>query len=177
MNKQYLLIAAAAASLVSGAASADPAACMTSPCTTNLSVFAEVIASCSSIDAADIDFGSSAAVAGSRDVTTAISLVCTAGTPYSVELDYGITPTAPGSSQRQVSDFATGEFMDYRIFQPDPSGAAATTAPWGMAADNQEFTGMGTGTSQTLTATGRLDQTNSTAPGTYTDLVTVYLNY
>lgn len=176
MTRKFLF-AAGIAALFAGPASAQSGSCTTSPCITNFSVFAEVTASCSSIDAADIDFGSSPAIAGSRDVATTINLVCTVGTPYTVELDYGITPTSPGSSQRQVSDFASGQYMDYTIFQPGAGGAAATTAPWGLAADNQEYVGTGTGTSQALTATGRLDQTDSVAPGSYTDLVTVFLNY
>lgn len=176
MNKS-LLIAVAAAGLTSSAAFAAPASCTTSPCINTLSVFAEVVASCSSLDAADIDFGASPAINGTRDVATQISVVCTVGTPYTVELDYGISPTGAGSTQRQVTDFASGQFIDYTIFQPAAGGAAATTQPWGLAANNQEFNGLGNGAAQTLTATGRLDQNDAVTPGLYTDLVTVYLSY
>lgn len=177
MKTSLLLIASAAACLVSGSALAASAVCTTSPCDTNFTVTTEVIASCSSVSAGDLDFGSRPAINGFFDVATQIDVVCTTGTPYTVELDYGITPASASSTQRQVSDFATGQFIDYAIYQPSSGGAAATTTLWGLAADDLEFNGMGTGATQTLTATGRLDQNDSVGPGTYTDLVTVFLSY
>ena len=149
--------------------------------TDNINVMAEVTEACSELTANDLDFGSAPQPSATvvDDQTFTITVTCAAGREYTLELDYGSNPASAGSSQRQVGNTGNNDFMDYTIFQPNASGAAATSIEWGSEAiePGSSYVRNATGTQQTLTATGRLDRTSDSSPGLYTDVVTVTLSF
>jgi spore coat protein U-like protein len=171
MKTHLLVSCAASAVLMAGTAGAADSL------QTTMNVRAEVNQNCSDVSVSDLDFGSSTPFEGSQDTTTLLSVTCGVGTSYDVEMDYGLSPAAPGSSQRQVADANTGEFMDYDLFQPDANGDADTSAAWGTRTDGAEYHNIGTGSAQSLTVTGRLHRHATNSPGTYTDTVVVQVNF
>lgn len=173
MKKHLLSLSAAALAFASFGSFADTA-------TDNMSITVVVTAGCTSIVANDIDFGSTASIDDTIDIPTNVVVTCNNGQPYTVELDYGANPANATSTQRQVADADSGVFIDYDIFQPTAAGTAATTTAWGTVAlggATADFEGTGTGSAQTLVATGRLHMLAGKPAGTYTDLVIATLNF
>jgi spore coat protein U-like protein len=142
---------------------------------TSMNVRADVVSACSEVAVADLDFGTAGQSDATQDTTTTVSVTCTDGTSYDVEMDYGVN--AGGGTQRRLADEAGTDFLDYDLFQPDASGAAATDTPWGAKADGGEYAGIGTGSSQSLVATGRLHRRAQSTAGLFTDAVVVRLNF
>lgn len=138
----------------------------------DIAVSAEVTAACSALTASDVDFGAAGAADTDQGGTSTITVTCNTGTPYTVELDYGMNPQ--GGTQRVLTGAggALGEQMLYDISQD-----AGHTIPWGDIANGDQVDGTGNGSVQTLTAYFMLHRTSGSSPGTYTDLVSVTLNF
>lgn len=182
MKTLYRLTALAAATLASSASfAAGTTTCSTSPCSQNMNVTASVVAACTSLTTTDIAFGSAAAPASgttSSNATSTITANCSSGTLYTIELNYGIHAVA-GSTQRRVED-GSGNFLDYKIFQPTSAGAGSTTTPeWGTNASQagSGFQMTGNGSNQALTASGVLTRVPGSPVGDYADEVTVRMSY
>lgn len=173
MKNGYLVACSALALLASGSVFAQ------SVLQGDINVSATVVASCTDLTVADVDFGEDGQVDATQDEVNTISVTCDSGIPYDVEIDYGFNPG--GAYDRQVIGDTSAQFMDYEIFQPDatdPTGATAGTAEsWGLKIDNKEYVNTGTGAAQPLAATFRLERTAGSQAGLYTDLVTVFLNF
>ena len=125
------------------------------------------------IDAADMDFG---VFVGDNDrfATSAITVACTANTPYSVALSTGSSASYAARRMTQGTDQIV-----YNLFT-----SAAYAAVWGDAADSSSVvvsdTGDGMSAPDTLTVYGRLlasDNTGAIADGVYTDNITATVTY
>jgi spore coat protein U-like protein len=134
----------------------------------SMNVTALVTAACSKLTSGNLDFGSNGAADTDTNKSVDITVKCDMGTGYTVELDYGQNPL---STQRQVADSSLGEFMDYDIFQP------GGTTPWGTLANSAAVARTGNGADQVLTAPAVLHRNSGANAGSYTDLVTVTLNF
>ena len=139
-----------------------------------MNVTADVTASCTNVSTGDMNFGTAGQLDMDDVQTVAISVTCDNGATYTVELDYGIQPNA---TLRQLADASSGEFMDYDIYQPNATGGQQQTTLWGTAANSEAYAHTGSGAAQTLTATGVLHRASGTSPGTYSDAVSVTLNF
>lgn len=155
--------AAALALLASGSAFAQ------STEETNINVNAVVTASCAAITATDVDFGSATQTETDSTDTSTITVNCSSGAPYTVEIDYGMTPQGTIRTVTGSTAFAS---MDYYVFQD-----AGNTTPWGDVANGEEFTGTGTGADDPLTAYFVLDRTAGAPADSYSDLLTVTLTF
>lgn len=163
--KKLILPAAALALLASGGAFAQ-----TSPLSDSIAVSAEVTEACTSLTATDVDFGAAPAQDAEDDATSTITVNCATGTPYTIEINYGLN--ALGTIRRVENPSNGGLFMDYAIFQP-----GGFTTPWGMEADGADYSGTGTGSADPLTANFRLYRLSTSEPAVYSDIVDVFLNF
>lgn len=161
MKNVLLYPAAALALLASGTVSAQ-----LQTLTDDINVTAEVQAACTSITATDVDFGPAPAADAQDDATSTVTVTCSPGTSYTVEMDDGMT--AVGGIRRVTT--GAGDFMDYYIYQP-----GGFTTAWGQGTDALADTAGATPTD--YVANFRLERVATAAPGTYTDLVTVTLSY
>lgn len=161
--------AAALALLASGSVFAQG-----SPLLEDIAVTAEVTDACSALTATDVDFGSDFAKDASDDATATITVTCSSGVPYTVELDYGMDPIIDTPPIRRVTGASpsAGQMMDYYIFQD-----SNRTIPWGTIAQGDQLDGTGTGAADPVTAYFRLERNSGAGPGVYSDLVGVTLNF
>ena len=137
------------------------------------------------IGSQDVDFGNIDATQ-STDVTVpvAINALCPTNTTYTIELDYGVNGTGTGTAtqRRLTGGDGSGDFLDYKIFQPTAGGTASSSTPlWGTGA-GAGYESTGTGAKQTFQANAVLNlstggSTGGRTPGLYTDLVTLTLTY
>ncbi len=169
--KKYLALAVAATGFLAPHAASAQVDCTTgTPCITTFDVFAEVVANCSALNATDIDFGVDGAINVEDDAEGSIEVTCVSGASYDIELDYGVLPNG---TIRQVTTGGSGTpGIDYYLYQD-----AGRTVAWGEEANGEEFQGTGTGAAQTIPVYGRLDRNDANEVGTYTDLITVTLNF
>ena len=158
-----LLLAAVAASAVLVPALADA-----STATGNLAVSLTVASTCT-VTGGSINFGSTGLLTAALPGAGAFSVTCTNTTPYNVGLNQG----ANGSSvtTRQMKGTVTGALVNYALY----SNAGATTN-WGNTTGSW-VAGTGNGSSQTLTVYGVVPAQTTPAPQTYTDTVTITVNY
>lgn len=137
--------------------------------TATISVNAEVVAGCGAVTATDVDFGAQPQTETDSTGQSTITVNCSTGTSYTVEINYGMTPQG---TLRTVTGSGVGAAMDYYVWQ-DSNG----TVPWGDIANTAEYNGTGTGAADPLTAYFVLDRTGGAAPDTYTDLLAVTLTF
>lgn len=132
--------------------------------TATMAVTATVVASCS-ISAAALAFGNytSAAV----DAVATISVTCSTGTTYDIELDAG---TASGATTATRAMQNGSNTLSYNIY----SNSGRSTV-WGLTTD--KVSGTGTGSAQSLSAYGRIPAGQSVAAGSYSDTITATITY
>lgn len=171
MNKLITAgLAAGALSIISGTAGAVTA-------TTTFTVSATVLKACT-VAATNLAFPNYTPGGGAVVSTSAVSVKCTVGTPFTVALDKGST-TGSTIAQRAMGLTAAGAgALQYNLFTSNTyatilgDGTAGSTSPAG--------TGTGLATAVTTTVYGQLpdNATNqAVAPGAYTDTVTVTVTY
>ncbi|MBI5874909.1 MAG: spore coat protein U domain-containing protein [Deltaproteobacteria bacterium] len=167
-----ILLAVCALALALG--SAMPVSALTT--TANMSVSLTVIP-VASVSVTNMSFGSVTPGAAVSDTSATITVNVTSGSVYTVTVDAG-THYLVGDKYRNLQSGATsgGGY----VLSKD-SGFAA---PWGDASYANTFDGYatgvastGTGANQTLTIWGRFNGTAPSTAGTYTDTVTVTVNY
>ena len=118
----------------------------------------------------DVDFGTvtRATAAVNTDAAGALSVNCSAGTPWSIALNSGLN--ADTTSRRMI--FGTTNFAPYQLFQ---DSARATL--WGNGTTfGSALAGTGTGAAVNVPVYGRLTSLNFPA-GTYSDTVTATITY
>jgi spore coat protein U-like protein len=135
--------------------------------TANLSVQITITAGCVLQNVNNINFGSHALLASNIDATGTFDVLCTTGVPYTVSLDGGGGGSI--SSRRMETG---GEQVNYQLYS-DPSRSQV----WGETLGVDRVAGTGTGSAQTLTVYGRVPPQTTPPAGTYTDTVTITLNY
>lgn len=135
--------------------------------TGNFDVTATVVDTCT-ISASDLAFGSYTGAL--LDSTTTIAVTCTNLTAYTVEIDAG-SGSGATTSVRRMTGPSSG-LLNYALYQD-----AAHLLVWGTLGALQSVAGIGSGASQSLTVYGRVPAGQSPAAGSYTDTVTVTVNY
>ncbi len=103
-----------------------------------------------------------------------ITVLCTAGPTYSVDLDLGDNENVGQRRMAGAGAHASGFFLAYNLFKD--AGAANA---WGAGVDGQSFDG--DGTRQNLTVYGQLPWSEALLPstpvGAYQDTVTATVNF
>jgi len=142
--------------------------------TDNMNVQLIIQASCEFGTVNDLDFGTATTpLTANIDADTTLEVVCTNGTTYEVGLNAGTT--AGGTiATRKMFNAGTTEDVDYQLFQD-----AGRTTNWGndTAGGTDTVSGTGNGATQTLTVYGRVMPQTTPTPATYTDVITVTVEY
>ncbi len=142
-----------------------PAAAATA--TTTFNVTATVATSCSAT-AADLAFGSyDAASATDTTATSTINVTCSLLTPYTISLDNG---SFASGSTRQMGSGASR--LSYEIYRD-----VTMTNIFGSIAQSLGVAGIGTGFAVPQIIYGKVPKNQAVAPGSYTDQITVTIDY
>lgn len=140
--------------------------------TTNFQVSAQVGTTCT-ISVLPLAFGNydPTSVAPLNGSTT-ITLTCTGGTPYTIDLDEGQNKTGSSSPTVPARTMFDGtNNLNYFLYS-DPT--LLTT--WGAGA-GAPATANATGTAQSITIYGQIPATQVVGSGTYTDQVVATVNF
>jgi spore coat protein U-like protein len=132
-------------------------------------VSAGIDASCT-ISAGSLDFGSFEDLSQPIAAATTLGTNCTTATPFSISM--GLDPGESADARKMKK--GTGESaseLTYQLYSD-----SARTAIWGDGS-NDVVTGVGTGSSQSLTVYGLIPSQRVPPPGTYTDTVVVTITY
>lgn len=141
--------------------------------TGSMSVSATVLTACT-VTPGPLSFGNYDPTSGTaKDATATITVVCTAGTAYTLGLDAGSGAGATTSARKMT--LASGSTtLSYAIYSD-----SGRTANWGNTAGTGALTGTSSlvSLSQNFTAYGRIPVSQTATAGAYTDTVTVTLSY
>ena len=116
--------------------------------------------------ATDLDFGIRGVLTGNIDAASALSVTCSTGLAYKIDMDEGI---------------GTGATLDNRLM----TGPAGATAGYSLYLDNarssvwgtSRYYGTGSGVVQTIPVYGRVFQQSTPRAGLYSDTITVTVTY
>lgn len=169
MNK--VLGFAVAAGLMLGTTAAEAATA-----TGQFQVQLTILAACQVSNTNTLDFGSVGGWTSNLDATTTFQVQCTTGVPYSVGLDSGANAGLLGilGLTRNMKHSATATYVGYELYTD-----SNRLVPWLNigGAPVSLVSGVGTGSPQTHTVYGRVPVQTVPGPGTYTDTITVTINY
>ncbi len=143
---------------------------MAAVATGTLGVQIQITAECRVVSANTLDFGSHGLLVANVDSTSALTIQCTNGTPYTVGLGLGAGAGATLAARKMTGP--GGATVDYTLWKD-----AAYTAPWGNALPAELVSGTGNGASQAITVYGRVPTQTTPAVGTYTDTVAIEVTY
>ncbi|AYQ27318.1 MULTISPECIES: spore coat protein U domain-containing protein [unclassified Polaromonas] len=134
------------------------------------SVSASVSNACRITLATDLNFGNTDSLKADLNQTAAIRVRCPVGTEWRLGLSNGNNPD--GTTRRMRS--ASGQYVTYELYRD-----SARTLPWGNTIGTDTASGAGEGESTSILQTvyGRVPAQRTTAPGLYSDTVTVTLTY
>jgi spore coat protein U-like protein len=135
-------------------------------------------ASCTvSVSAMNFGTGSAPLTAG-VSTTATITALCTSSTPYAIGLDNG---TYASGSQRRMYSSAAGAYVNYGLYLDSalmqPWGGATSATTCSNGAGTCYTAGVGTGSNQTISIYGNVPKQAAAKPGSYSDTVTVSLDY
>ncbi len=138
---------------------------------TTFSVTANVLSTCSTVTATTLAFGDYNPISGSdKDSTSTIDVTCTNGTAFSIKLNGGVTGII---SQRKLKEDSGSHFLNYGLFTDLSRGTT-----WGDGSSGQVVSDTGTGSAVQETVYGRIaGGQNNKNPGTYSDTITVTVDY
>jgi spore coat protein U-like protein len=160
------VVALAAAGLILGAGAA-----VAGTDTGNLSVQVRIVDECKVQNDPTLDFGNAQGLLDAPvDATTTIDIQCTDTTPYNVWLDKGGGAGATVADRRLTS--GAGATISYSLYQD-----AAHAQVWGVTEGTDTVADTGDGDVQTFTVHGRIPAQTTPAPGLYTDLVMITVDY
>ncbi len=104
------------------------------------------------------------------DAVGSVTVTCTSGTAYTVELDVGDGTGATFASRKMTSG---ANLLDYSIYD-----SAGRTTVWGDGTGGTNtVTGTGSGAEQSLSAYGRIFSGQTPVAAAYTDTVAVTVSY
>jgi len=140
---------------------------------TTMGVTMTVQSSCT-VGATAVDFGSPTLIDMSGTINDStpgvITVTCTLGEDYSVALDAGSGTGATVATRKMTNGASTLNYMLYT----DNTRAAV----WGDGTlTTSTVAGTGTGDPQTIDVYGQIPQQSNLRTGTYSDTVTVTVNY
>jgi spore coat protein U-like protein len=148
--------------------SVDVAAAATA--TTTLGVEVTIAQTCTITANPKLTFNTFGGLATNNDATTNIQVNCSTGTPYTIGLSAGSGAGATVTARRMTG--AGGATINYALFRD-----AGRTQNWGNTAGTDTASGTGSGAAQNIAVFGRIPVQTTPAAGTYTDTVTISLNY
>ncbi|KAF1686302.1 spore coat protein U [Pseudoxanthomonas broegbernensis] len=165
--KQFKLSLAIAALTAAGFAGSAAAATATD----QFEVRITINETCNVLTATDILFDPATPTAGTVDKTGTISVQCTNGTDYTLELDGG---DAGDTAARRMTRDGGSETIAYQLYQP-----GGFTTVWGSG--GQAVTGIGAGLGGAYqvdhTVNARATLVGNEPAGSYADDVTVTLTF
>jgi len=164
LNTNIGILFTAGALLLS--ANAASAATETNTFTSQIIIQAE----CTILSANTLDFGTLGLINANIDMTATFDVQCTNTTPYDLRLSAGTTAGGSIATRRMIGGGAPT--VDYNMFRD-----AGRTQNWGETDATDTVSGIGSGSSQTITVYGRVPVQATPAPDTYTDVVTVTVSY
>lgn len=145
---------------------ASPAA-RAATATTTFNVSATVQTSCA-VSAADLAFGTyDAASATDATATSTVTVTCSLLTPYTISLDTGTH--AAGSTRRMGSGASR---LSYEIYRD-----VTMSNIFGTVAASLGVSGIGTGAAVPTVIYGKIPKNQAVIPGSYSDQVTVTVDY
>jgi len=156
-----ILLSASTFLLLNGAAAQAQVA------TANLGVQIIITGGCAVQNVVGVNFGSVPLLTSNIDTTGSFDVVCTSGIPYSISLNGGGGGTV---NARRMALSST--FIGYQLYS-DP----ARSQVWGETLNVDRVIGTGSGTAQPQTVYARVPPQTTPAAGTYTDTVTISVNY
>jgi spore coat protein U-like protein len=131
----------------------------------------EIIASCT-FSTSDLDFGTYAASGDTPALgQSSIQLLCPQGVAVEISLDAG-TSSAGGTRRRQMSSDFSRDNLDYDLFQD-----AGRNIHWGDESGRDTLELLATGEPQTIPVYGEILARQRADPGTYNDIVTVFVQF
>lgn len=134
----------------------------------NFTASANVAANCN-VTATTLDFGSVTSLNTEVAGTSSISVQCSAGAPYTVGLDGGLSQATDPTQRKLTSGAHTVLYGLYRD--------SAHQSPWGNSAGVSVASGNGTAAAQYFTIYGRVAPQAPPAVGTYNDTVVVAVSF
>jgi len=148
------------------------AAALAGTATSSFNVTATVIDVCA-VSAADLGFGTYSPIAGSAlDGTSTITVTCTLGTPYNVQLDPGAHGGGSVSTRKMQRTSGGSETMNYSLYRN-----AGRSLNWGQTDNTDTLSATGNGLSQGHTVYGRIPASENVPTGSYSDTVNVTVSY
>jgi spore coat protein U-like protein len=122
-----------------------------------------------SVNAGNLNFGSTGVLRVALDATSTITVTCTSAAAYTVALDGGLSG-ATNPAQRKMTQ--ASEQITYGLYRD-----SGRTLPWGDSAGVNTIGGTGSGLAQTVTVYGRVPSQGTPSPGTYADTVVMTISY
>ncbi len=132
--------------------------------TSNIAVSALSLSSCTLV-AGPLAFGNYTQTV--NNATAALTVLCTATTPYTIGLNSGTT-TGGTQAARLLYNLTAGTTLAYTLFTD-----SGRTVPWAA----NTVSGTGSGLTQTVNVYGQIAAGLQAAPGAYADVVTATLTY
>jgi len=134
----------------------------------SFTVSATLVTGCN-VSATNLNFGSIGTLTSAVNGTSAVTASCTSTTPYNIGLNAGTGSGATVTNRLMTSGTAT---LGYALY----SNAAMTTI-WGNTVGTNTVAATGSGAAQNYTVYGQVPPQTTPAPATYTDTITVTVNY
>lgn len=133
-------------------------------------VTATVASVCQSLTAGNLDFGAYDTLSGSAvSGSSTISVTCSNGTSYSIALSTG--SNSSGYAPRTMKDGSNS--LNYNLYKD-----SSFTNVWGDGTSStQVVTGTGNGNQVNTTVYGQIAGSQTAAPGSYSDTITVTITY
>lgn len=157
--------------------------CLSSPvqagsASATMNVTATVISTCT-ISSGNLTFGNYDAIGknatAALTATAQISATCTQGATATIDIDAGLHPSGTGNAQtRRMKGTGATDYLTYDIYQD-----SSHNQRWGTktSGTTRPLTGGGAGTPVGLTAYGSVPAAQGAPVGSYSDSVSVTVNY
>ena len=137
--------------------------------TVPITITGSVVADCR-INTTNIGFGNNGLLNTVLSANGSISVQCTNGSPYTIALDKGSTPTGTLTDRQMKSG---SNVVHYQLYKE-----AAFANVWGDSTSGTALvSGTGTGNSQTWTVYAKVPIQTTPAVGTYTDTITATVSF
>ncbi len=165
MFKKALALGAVALGVTSIAGAAGNSA------TANFNVTATVISSCS-LSATDLAFGNYDPFAAlDKTGTTNVTVTCSLLAPYTIALSQGTNGGSVTTRKMLITGGGT-DLLNYGLYRD-----AAHLLNWGETVGTDTLAGVGTGVAVNVPVYGVIPAGQNVSIGSYTDTITVTLNY
>ena len=135
---------------------------------TTMAVTATVLTACT-VAATPLAFGNYDPTAGNTDATATVTVICTGGTPYNLQMSQGSNGVSV-SNRRLLS--GVSDYLPYALYRD-----ASRTQNWGETNGTDTVSGTGVISGNTHTVYGRIASGSTAVAGAYADTITVTVSY